>query len=868
MKLNKERVLDFMKTLNECAPSNSGITTDQLASKLQMQRTNLSAILNDLASDGKVEKLKGRPVYFRLLAYKQEDFQQLVGYNGSLKNSIMAAQAAMLYPRNNLHVLLLGENGSGKSTFVKSMYSYTLKNGSFATCSKFAKINCKHYLDGEEELENILTQISKDEYSINGLNGGMIFIDHIEKLKSNQKRILIKMLEDGENINNDQKVILICGYDSSNEEEKNLYLQKFPLTIFIPSFEQRPLQERYELVERFFQEEIEVLNKKIVVDASLMKCLLLYDCDNSIKILKTDIKSGITKAYGRCITSDSIVMTFSDLNPKVRSGYLFYKKNKYIVDKLIKANCRYCMDHHHKGFFTEEFSSNVNDENLDDGKFEVQDVDFDMKIDDQIKLHMLEEKIDSYVANVDEKVDITQISKVCDKSVINEVSDFLMEIKQKVGKIFPTTIVYSLCLHMNSLLDGKEKQNKFSMQQLMEVMSQHKQEYQWSLDFCAKFEKNHKLKLPIDEAVFVTLFLVNQDSNNCESDQVAVLIAMHGNGAANSIVNTVKTLIGTNNIYGFDLDLNEEIADIYEKLKRKIVEINKNRGVLMIYDMGSFKSMSQMIELETSIPIRLIQMPLTLVAIDGSRKAEFGKNLDEIYQSLISSTESYSKDEALIYSKVKSEKVIITLCMSGEGGAKRVKEYLENDCEIRDIQIIPLAISLRNELLKRIADISSKQQIVCIIGSYNPQLYGIRFVDYEQLFACDVIDVKGLLLNEKQPISKVDIDQIFDYLKSQLKGLDTNKLKDPLIECISKLSKLFDLNKSVSIGLIMHIGSMIDNLVKMNDMPVYSNSKEILNNYSLEAKKIKSSLARLEETFDVDVGNDEIAGIISIIKKL
>ena len=867
MKLNKERVLDFMKTLKECAPSNSGITTDELAKRLQMQRTNLSSILNDLVADSKVEKLKGRPVYFRLVAKKQEGFQQLVGYDGSLKNSITTAQAAMLYPRNNLHVLLLGENGSGKSTFVKSMYSYALKDGGLSASSRFVKINCKHYLDSEEELEKILIQISKGEYSVNESNGGMIFIDHIEKLRSDQKRILIKMLEEGENIDNTQKVMFICGYDSSDEEEKNVYLQKFPITIYIPSLDQRPLEERYELVERFFQEEIEVLNKKIIVDASLMKCLLLYDCDNSIKTLKTDIKSGITKAYGRCIGSDSIVMTFSDLNPKVRSGYLFYKKNKYTVDKLIKANCRYCMDHQHKGFFTEEFVSNLSERSLTTDEFKERDLDFDSKMDDQIKLHMLEEKIDSYLTDVDEKVDITQISKVCDKSVINEVSDFLMEIKQKSGKIFPTTIVYSLCLHMNSLLDGKEKQNKFSMQQLMDVMNEHQQEYQWSLDFCAKFEKSHKLKLPIDEAVFVTLFLVNQDTTD-DTDQVAVLIAMHGSGSASSIVNTVKALIGTGNIYGFDLDLNEEIADIYEKLKKIIIEINKKRGVLMIYDMGSFKSMSQMIELETSIPIRLIQMPLTLVAIDGSRKAEFGKNLDEIYQSLKIVTENYSKDEAMIYSKPNSQKVIITLCMSGEGGAKRVKEYLENDCQINDIQIIPLAISLRNELLRRIADINSKQQIVCIIGSYDPQLYGIRFVDYEQLFACDVIDVKDLLLNEKQPISDVDIDQIFDYLKNQLKGLDTDKLKDPLLECVSKLSKLFDLNKSVSIGLIMHIGSMIDNLVKMNDMPLYSNSKQILNKYSLEAKKIKSSLVKLEETFDVDVGEDEIAGIISIIKKL
>ena len=39
----------------------------ELAEQLQMQRSNLSTLLNELVADGKMEKLPGRPVHYRPL---------------------------------------------------------------------------------------------------------------------------------------------------------------------------------------------------------------------------------------------------------------------------------------------------------------------------------------------------------------------------------------------------------------------------------------------------------------------------------------------------------------------------------------------------------------------------------------------------------------------------------------------------------------------------------------------------------------------------------------------------------------------------------------------------------------------------------
>ena len=65
----KEEVVSCVQRLAATAPEKRevGVTTQELAEQLQMQRSNLSTLLNELVADGKMEKLPGRPVHYRPL---------------------------------------------------------------------------------------------------------------------------------------------------------------------------------------------------------------------------------------------------------------------------------------------------------------------------------------------------------------------------------------------------------------------------------------------------------------------------------------------------------------------------------------------------------------------------------------------------------------------------------------------------------------------------------------------------------------------------------------------------------------------------------------------------------------------------------
>ena len=99
MKTNKERIYDFLKL--HSSSGGEGVATDQLAQAINIQRTNVSSILNDLVLEGKAEKTAGRPVLYRLRpesSGEDDAFANLVGYDGSLKRAVQLAKAAVLYP--------------------------------------------------------------------------------------------------------------------------------------------------------------------------------------------------------------------------------------------------------------------------------------------------------------------------------------------------------------------------------------------------------------------------------------------------------------------------------------------------------------------------------------------------------------------------------------------------------------------------------------------------------------------------------------------------------------------------------------------------------------------------------------------------
>lgn len=242
----KDLVLSYIQRMVSMDNENKLFTTQELVEHFHMQRTNLSSILNQLVKDNKLEKIDGRPVLYRLISLNQIEeyntvFQRMIGYNGSLKNAIKTVNSELMYPNKNYTFLLIGNSGVGKSFFVKTLFQHLKETKRISSDTKLSKINCKYFMNHENDLINIL----KDNEFLKQLKNGILFVDNIHLISQDKRSIIYDFIT----LQSKENFILIFSSEKNvdAEFEKN-YFDSMPVIIDFPDLGERSLEERFEII--------------------------------------------------------------------------------------------------------------------------------------------------------------------------------------------------------------------------------------------------------------------------------------------------------------------------------------------------------------------------------------------------------------------------------------------------------------------------------------------------------------------------------------------------------------------------------------------------------------------------------------------
>ncbi len=227
--LRKERVLEALRLLCAQRPAHSGVlrrhtgfSAEEVAEWAELDRTNASRDLNLLAQEGKIERIPGRPVLFRLRQPlderaengRQQDlhanrpvepsrlqrsretsyaslplqvtrepgkppavaasvqvgaivtsFETLIGSSDGLKVAVQQAKAAMLYPPRGLHTLLCGPSGVGKTTLARLMHAFALELKALPPDAPFISFNCADYAGNPQLLMAHLFGVVRGAYT-------------------------------------------------------------------------------------------------------------------------------------------------------------------------------------------------------------------------------------------------------------------------------------------------------------------------------------------------------------------------------------------------------------------------------------------------------------------------------------------------------------------------------------------------------------------------------------------------------------------------------------------------------------------------------------------------------------------------------
>ncbi|MGL4990442.1 MAG: sigma 54-interacting transcriptional regulator [Sarcina sp.] len=900
---NKELIFNYINE-NSNTQALPGCETNDIAEKLNIKRANVSKILNELYIEGKVLKIKGKPVLYKIntnIPKRKTSFilniDNIIGGNKSLKNCVQQAKAAMLYPPHGLNTLLLGETGVGKTMFAQLMHRFAIESSIFGLEAPFISFNCADYANNPQLLlarlfgckKGAYTGADKDQIGfVERANNGILFLDEVHRLPPEGQEMLFYLMDKGEftplgesEKTKKSEVLVICATtENTNASLLQTFRRRMPISITLPSLRDRTYSERLELIYEFFKIEASRIGKEIIVSPNSLRCLLLYNCVANIGQLKSDIQLGCANAFLKSVSKGdkSIKLNNTDFAPQVKQGLILYKNHMDEIDLLVKPNKKISFKSNGCEEFLESTKNNLPEnfyENIADkiDNYQKQGVD-----EEDINI-VLSNEINSYfkklVSDFDKNINTEEIAKIVDKKIISLVEDFIKNSVSTLGRIFPSKTFYGLCLHIDSAVKRINNGKDIINPTLQSIIQEHREEYALALTFASKIEKTYSIKIPLDEVGFIAMFLTLGKNSDFEDVSLPiVVVAMHGNSTATSMVDVAKTLINAHNIYAYNMSLEKSATISYQELKDLISENNKGSGVLLLVDMGSLKMFASLIEEETGIKIKVIEMASTLTVLECARKAMIDKDIDNIWYCVQESHINYLdanintlKDNF----KVKHDNIIITTCSTGEGSAVILKEMLlkKIDTKKYNIQIIPLNIDTVQQFYSTVNTLGNDKNIIAIVGTFNPEIFGIPFISISEVFKDPSLSSLNKLIdsNFNNPLLSI-IDAQKDKISSIMSINIFEKFIIDLFDFIKSDLNII-LNENTSLGLILHLICALDRLSNKKENPLTCSIKDlILDSYNKEFIMLENFLINYEEKLNIKFTTDEICFIFRTLKEL
>lgn len=873
MKTNKELIAEYL-VQHYPEEEKSGISTQQLAEILNIQRPNVSSILNQLVTENRVGKMNGRPVLYYAKQDKPRNtagcFENLVGYDGSLKKAVQQAQAAILYPQKSLNTLIYGPSGVGKKFHAMLMHRFAIENNVLAADAPHIIFDCKEYGDNGDAMLLALLGKGATKGYYEAARRGVLVIDHAHTIPIGIRNTVLAHIDrQAESMDtvNEPIIIILC---ESNKSAIDEYARKLPIVIEMPPLNQRPLIERKELIQNFLTLEAARAKRTIATNAELMRCLLLYECELNVSQLKMDIKIGCANAYVREHRQrhDKLSLYIGDFENYVRKGFLNYKNRREEIERIIPGDYSYLFSetimemtalnrNKIKDYAFYEHIDRRAQEFAERGMTEA-DISLMLVTEMESLFHGYQNELVKQVVNTE------QLSRLVDGRIIKLVSAFLDEASVVLNEVYPQSVLYGLCLHIDTVIKNGGARQPLGAEQIREIVESYKTEYALCLQLAAKIEKEFNVVLPIDEVVLITMFICFKVKVADTSNKPVMLYAMHGEGLATALSNTINSAVKMDNTYAVEIPFEQEAEEFYDELKGYVEQIDRGSGVIVFYDMDFLADVFVTIGYETGIEIRAISLPITRIGFDFARSAATECDIDEVYQGVMKYLDHY---------RTQLRRVIVTLCQTGEGGAQKLRNYIEQYGNLDEIRIIPLAMTDTDQLKEELALIMRHATIHCIVGTYDPQLFGIPFVPVSEVLGTLPQRLPEVLRLKKQTKEKekekVDFEAVYSYLDEQLDRVNIGKLKKILPDTMARInSEIEHLAFDTEMGLFLHIACSLNRLMANEKVPVHLQKDEIIEKHSGSYKKLLKILKPLESTFKVIFNDDEMAYILTIIYKI
>ncbi|MHA3869162.1 sigma 54-interacting transcriptional regulator [Enterococcus faecium] len=911
------------------AEYDQGVTTQEIAEVLGIQRTNSSKDLNQLVREGKLIKTDGRPVRYiyqtlvthvkpvtkHVVSYKEtpvseekntlqidtkDIFAKIIGANGSMKNSVEQAKAAILYPPRGLNCLITGPTGSGKTYFAHAMYHFAKAHHVIDEETELIVFNCADYANNPELLMSHLFGYAKGAFTgadeekmgiIDQADGGMLFLDEIHRLPPEGQEMIFYFMDHGtysrlgETTKSHEANVRIVGATTEDPGSSLLetFVRRIPINIKLPAFEKRPANEKVDLVKIMIAHEANRTQRKISLTEDVAKALIGSVTYGNIGQLKSNIQLVCARGFLNHMQSPEISITIDDLTEGIRSGLIQLASNRSAMaelSKILEPKITVAPNDTIMKIQSDSYELPYNLYDIIGDKAALLKSDgLDQEainhfISTDINIHLKSfYKDHGFSFNADSK-----LAEFVDPKIIEVTNQIYVMVKRSLQYEFQQNFIYAMSLHISSFLKkinlGEERHTNDNIR---EMAFDFPDEYAVAKEVRSYIETYFQVEIPESEDYYLTVLLVSLRANQA-SGRIGVVVAAHGNSTASSMVQVVQQLLDAENVRAVDMPLDMDPKTALDRIERNVQEVDEGSGVILLVDMGSLASFNSQIQRDTGIPVRTVDMVTTSLVLETVRKVSvLGTDLDMLHESLknfrgyaeISSVESVQEAKP-----IHKKKAVLAICASGEGTAQRIKELIEravNKRQETELEVLALSIV---EVKEELPVIQKEYQIIATTGitDLNIQAPFIpleRFIDQN----IEVILDQLLMESELEETEFIFLDEesakntCIEFISDNFIFINGSKLIDPMWQFSTQISQttgIGDEEYGFKINLVMHTAGMIERIIRNEPLTVEENELTNTTNDPLYSQ-LATSVVLLEDQIKVKVPIEEMYYLLRLV---
>lgn len=687
-------------------------------------------------------------------------FASLIGAKGTLKAAIQQAQAAALYPPNGLHTLFFGASGVGKSRMAEAMYHFAIEQQVMKRNAPFIIFNCADYAKNPQLLLSQLFGYVKGAFTgaqqdklglVDEADGGILFLDEIHRLPPEGQENLFYLIDKGVyrrlgEVQFQQKAtILIVGATTESPESSLLLTlrRRIPMTIELPALSEWTQQERLSLILHFLNEETDRIGKEVVVQKEVIASLMMYECPANMGQLHSDIRVLLAKAFLKTIHQEekSVVQVDRyDLPMHVVSQQQLnglapelpmLKKDQFlfIPGQRSDLGSELCEDsaQHLYNWVVERYR-NLKSQGQSEELIElIVNKELDTRLEPAAGEH---EK---------RALRLQQLVKLVGDQVVQAVEQMLW-IAERHMTLDYQRISYALAIHLHGLLDRwpDPKTRELPLESDCESM-----EYKVALEMAKVVQTIWGITLPDSEVALLEMYLKQCSVFTEPKPMIGVVVTSYGQ-VAKSMVEVAARLFERKHALAVELYWNDDLSSAIERISASIRQVDQGEGVILLADMGSNLLSEAEWEMRTGARVQVLPNVTTTLVIEVMRKCLYSsESMSQIVNRLRTMPTNALPS---VYTTNSKPVAIVTICLTGEGAAKRLDMLLKEKLDATEEQVTILQASSLS-IRKLYKEWLEKYHIFAVVGTVNPMLDGIPFISIREIVdETGISFIKRLLL--------------------------------------------------------------------------------------------------------------------------